>query len=82
MGLGQYNNLDKYCGPDTASSVFLITISISIPHGQEVSSHVLVSWLAPTPLAELLTYDSPPLTWPESELLISHPYLWARFRRL
>ena len=26
MGLGQYNSLGKYCGPHTASSVFLILI--------------------------------------------------------
>ena len=28
MGLGQYNSLGKYCGPHTASSVFLILICI------------------------------------------------------
>ena len=27
MGLGQYNSLGKYCGPHTASSVFLILLS-------------------------------------------------------
>ena len=26
MGLGQYNSLGKYCGPHTASSVFLILL--------------------------------------------------------
>ena len=26
MGLGQYNSLGEYCGPHTASSVFLILI--------------------------------------------------------
>ena len=26
MGLGQYDNLGEYCGPHTASSVFLILI--------------------------------------------------------
>ena len=26
MGLGQYNNLVEYCGPHTASSVFLILV--------------------------------------------------------
>ena len=27
MGLGQYNSLGEYCGPHTASSVFLILVS-------------------------------------------------------
>ena len=26
MGLGQYNSLGEYCGPHTASSVFLILL--------------------------------------------------------
>ena len=26
MGLGQYNSLGEYCGPHTASSVFLILV--------------------------------------------------------
>ena len=26
VGLGQYNNLGEYCGPHTASSVFLILL--------------------------------------------------------
>ena len=30
MGHGQYNSLGEYCGPDTASSVFLILISYYI----------------------------------------------------
>ena len=28
MGLGQYRSLREYCGPHTASSVFLITVSV------------------------------------------------------
>ena len=28
VGLGQYNSLGEYCGPNTASSVFLILLSI------------------------------------------------------
>ena len=30
MSLGQYNSLGEYCGPHTASSVFLILIPVSI----------------------------------------------------
>ena len=30
MGLGQYNSLGEYCGPHTASSVFLILITHDI----------------------------------------------------
>ena len=26
MGIGQYNSLGEYCGPHTASSVFLILV--------------------------------------------------------
>ena len=29
MGLGQYNSLGEYCGPHTASSVFLILIPLT-----------------------------------------------------
>ena len=32
MGLGQYNSLGEYCGPHTASSVFLILL---LPIGSE-----------------------------------------------
>ena len=28
MGLGQYDGLGEYCGPHTASSVFLLLISV------------------------------------------------------
>ena len=30
MGLSQYNSLEEYCDPHTASSVFLIVISIGV----------------------------------------------------
>ena len=30
MGLGQYNSLGEYCGPHTASSVFLILVLLMI----------------------------------------------------
>ena len=36
MGLGQYDSLGEYCGPHTASSVFLISLS-------PISSNILQS---------------------------------------
>ena len=32
MGLGQYDSLGEYCGPHTASSVFLIIMLLITPH--------------------------------------------------
>ena len=34
MGLGQYNSLGEYCGPHTASSVFLILICRQALHSR------------------------------------------------
>ena len=38
MGLGQYESLEEYCGPPTASSVFLIFI-YKLYNGDNLYSH-------------------------------------------
>ena len=44
MGLGQYNSLGEYCGPHTASSVFLtlIPVIVEATHDVVVEYHVFV----------------------------------------
>ena len=47
MGLGQYYSLGEYCGPHTASSVFLILMQrarAGIIGMQEVGEYTLDSW--------------------------------------
>ena len=42
MGLGQYNSLGEYCGPHTASSVFLILVPTrSLCHSVPILKSVL-----------------------------------------
>ena len=42
MGLGQYNSIGKYCGPHTASSVFLILVfTLDV----EANKRLFIDWL-------------------------------------
>ena len=75
MGLGQYNGLGKYCGPHTASSVFLILIFKLSENVHTLKDTACQSWINYIGLKrESLTNRVYVLFFPEGGVVWNIPY--------